>query len=96
MFNFNLCNVIIIIVLKTSHYYRNNNRFKNVIIIHKIEFIIIIVDIAINEKNIYLYDHFIFLCFFQFYFNFIFRFFIITFISFRINITLLLYSLMHK
>ena len=96
MFNFNLCNVINVIVLKTSHYYRNNNRFKDAIIIHKIEFIIIIVDIAISEKDIYLYNRFIFLCFLQFYFNLIFRFFTITLVLSRTSITLLLYSLMHR
>ena len=70
------------IVLKTSHYHRFNNRFKNIIIIHKIEFIIVIIDIAINEKDIYLYNRFIFLYLFQFCFNLIFRSFTITFIFF--------------
>ena len=96
MFNFNLYNVINVIVSKTSHYCYNNNRFKNAIIIYKIEFIIIIVNIAINEKDIYFYDRFIFLYFFQLYFNLIFRFFIITPISSQINITSLSYSSMHK
>ena len=96
MFNFNLCNVVNIILSKTSHYHRLNNRFKNVIITHKVEFIIVIVDIAIDEKDIYLYNRIIFLCLFQFCFNLIFRFFTITFISFRINIISLSYLLMHK
>ena len=96
MFNFNLCNAINITALKTSYYHRLNNRFKNAIINYKIESIIIIVDIAINEKDTYLYNRIIFLCFFQFCFNLIFRFFTITLISPRINITLLSHSLMHK
>ena len=96
MFNFNLCNVVNVIILKTSHCYRLNNRFKNVIINHKVKSIIIIIDIAINEKDTYLYNRIIFLYLFQFCFNLIFYSFIITFIFIRINITSLLYSLMYK
>ena len=70
--------------------------FKNIIITHKIEFIIIIVDIAINEKDTYFYNRLIFLCLFQFYFNLIFRFFIIISIFSQINIISLSYSLIHK
>ena len=91
-------NVTYVIVLKTSIIITIS--FKYVVIIYKAEFIIVIVDIAISGKDIYLYNHIIFLCLFRFCAIFIIiRFFIFSqlrWIFYLTNITLLLYSTMRE
>ena len=66
-------NVTYVIVLKTSikTSITITISFKNAIIICKIEFIIIIIDIAISEEDIYLYNRIIFLYLFRCYVIFV-------------------------